>query len=173
MLIAALLLGVQTAIIGSSRTVYEMSRDGMMIRQFGRLNRYGVPIGSMFWDAAVTLTLLIVFKDNVVNIVAASNVGYVVPFILVPVAWLRLRRLVPDHPRPFKLGKGFAVGAVLTVVYNVFLLLVAGPMWGTKVMITGGVILISFLPFYAVRRRLQLAAPGQPQWTPGVEGGRT
>lgn len=152
MLIAALLLGVMTAIIGSSRTVYEMSRDGLTLHQFARLNKHGVPVGSMYWDAAVTLTLLLVFKDNVVNIVAASNVGYIIPFILIPVAYVRLRRLLPDFQRPFKLAPIFGTAALVIAAYNAFLLAVGGPLWGGKVMLTGGIIMLTFVPFYAIRR---------------------
>jgi amino acid transporter len=166
MLIAALLLGVMTAIIGSSRTVYEMSRDGLTLRQFARLNKHGVPVGSMYWDAAVTLTLLLVFKDNVVNIVAASNVGYIIPFILIPIAYVRLRRVLPDFQRPFKLAPIFGTAAIVIAAYNAFLLAVGGPLWGGKVMLTGGIIMVTFVPFYAIRRsrdrRRQVATAAAP-----------
>ena len=64
MLIAALLLGVQTTIIGSTRCVYEMSRDGLIIKQFGNINKYGVPVGSMYLDCAVTIGLLLILQGQ-------------------------------------------------------------------------------------------------------------
>ena len=83
MLIAALLLGAQTAIIGSTRTIYEMSRDGLILKQMAKVNKFNVPVGSMIWDGAVTIALLAKFGTNVPNIVAASNVGYMLVFMLV------------------------------------------------------------------------------------------
>ena len=63
MLIMALLLGVQTTIIGSSRSVYQMTQDGQMIKQFGTINKFGVPVGSMYLDLATTIGLLLVSSE--------------------------------------------------------------------------------------------------------------
>ena len=91
MLITALLLGVQTTIIGSTRCVYEMSRDGQIITQFGAINKSSVPVGSMYLDMAVTIGLLVIFKDNIVNLIAASNVGYMIVWMLLPIGYIMLR----------------------------------------------------------------------------------
>ena len=64
MLITALLLGVQTTIIGSSRSMYQMTHDGQMIKQFGIINKFGVPVGSMFVDMVVTLVMLFIFQET-------------------------------------------------------------------------------------------------------------
>ena len=113
MLIAALLLGVQTTIIGSTRCVYEMSRDGLIIKQFGNINKFGVPVGSMYLDCAVTIGLLVIFKDNIVNLIASSNVGYMVVWILLPIAFILLRRQQPEAERPYKLPDFFVPVAVV------------------------------------------------------------
>ena len=63
MLIMALLLGVQTTIIGSSRSVYQMTQDGQMIKQFGTINKFGVPVGSMYLDMATTIGLLLDLQE--------------------------------------------------------------------------------------------------------------
>jgi len=101
MLITALLLGVQTTIIGSSRSMYQMTHDGQMIKQFGIINKFGVPVGSMFVDAAVTIGMLLVFKNNVVNLIAASNVGYMVVWLILIPAYVVLRRTQPFGPSSF------------------------------------------------------------------------
>ena len=103
MLITALLLGVQTTIIGSSRSMYQMTHDGQMIKQFGVINKFGVPVGSMFVDMAVTLVMLVIFQGNVVNLIAASNVGYLTVWLLLLPAYIILRRTQPDAVRTFKL----------------------------------------------------------------------
>ena len=155
MLIAALLLGAQTAIIGSTRTIYEMSRDGLILKQMAKVNKFNVPVGSMIWDGAVTIALLAKFGTNVPNIVAASNVGYMLVFMLVIPAFIMLRYQKPGMERPFKLPNVFIpIAAVLTVV-NWFLFFVGGAQWGPSVMTPGVVIMLTFIPFYLYRRYVQ------------------
>ena len=159
MLICALLLGVQTTIIGSTRCVYEMSRDGLIINQFGKINKYDVPVGSMYLDCAVTIGLLLIFKDNIVNLIAASNVGYMVVWILLPAAFLMLRLRQADVARPFKLPSAFLPIAAAVLLFNVFITFVGGPLQGAKVMWTGILIMLSVLPFYWYRRYVQDRKP--------------
>jgi amino acid transporter len=155
MLICALLLGVQTTIIGSTRCVYEMSRDGLILRQFGAVNKFNVPVGSMFLDCGVTIALLIIFKDNIVNLIAASNIGYITVFILLSPAYIVLRRRQPNLPRPYKLPGAFVPIAAAVCVFNVFITLVGAPQLGASVVWTGVVIMLAVLPFYLYRALVQ------------------
>jgi amino acid transporter len=155
MLITALLLGAQTAIIGCSRTVYEMSRDGLIIKQYGKLNKFGAPVGSMAWDAGMTMILLLIFKTNIVNLVACSNVGYLLPFAILPIAFVVLRITQPNAHRPFKLPSFFVPLAVIIATFNWVLFFVGGFMNGLMVMGTGTAILLTVIPLYLYRRKVQ------------------
>jgi amino acid transporter len=155
MLIAALLLGAQTAIIGSTRTIYEMSKDGLILKQMAKLNKFNVPVGSMIWDGAVTIALLAKFGTNVPNIVAASNVGYMLVFMLVIPAFIMLRYQKPNAERPFKLPGFFVPLAAVLAVVNWFLFFVGGAQWGWSVMGPGVGIMLAFVPFYLYRRYVQ------------------
>ncbi len=159
MLIAALLLGVQTTIIGSTRCIYEMSRDGLIIKQFGNINKFGVPVGSMYLDCAVTIGLLVIFKDNIVNLIASSNVGYMVVWILLPIAFILLRRQQPKAERPYKLPDLFVPIAIVIAAFNVFISLVGGPQLGATVMWTGIIIMLAVAPLYWYRRMVQDKRP--------------
>ncbi len=166
MLVAALLLGAQTAIIGSSRTVYEMSKDGTMIKQFGHLNPFGVPDRGMVWDCLITLLLLVVFKDNVINMVGASTVGYMMVWMILPIAYILLRRDPSHANRPFKLPAIFIPLAAVFAVFNAILLFVGGFQWGgftpTGPFVLGFLIMFTFVPFYLIRRaqnRSKVVAP--------------
>jgi amino acid transporter len=138
MLVAALLLGAHAFIVGSSRTLYQMSRDGLIIRQCAKLNRFGVPVGSMVFDAGVTLALLAIFQSRLIEVVAAANVGYLVVFVLLPIVWLAFRQ--PGQRR------WFVPIAVALGGFNLILLLVGGAQWGWQVMLTGLVGTLAFLP---------------------------
>ncbi len=155
MLIAALLLGAQTAIIGASRALLEMSRDGQTIRQFGRMNKHGVPVGSASMNLGVTVALLAIFKTEIVNLVAASNVGYLLPFMMIAPAFILLRLRSPELHRPFRLPGFFIPLAVLVTAFNWVLFFVGGFQWGASVMATGVGMMLTFIPFYLFRRRVQ------------------
>jgi len=170
MLITALLLGVQTTIIGSSRCMYQMTHDGQMIKQFGIINKYGVPVGSMFVDMAVTIGMLLLFKANVINLIAASNVGYIMVWIVLIPAYIILRVTRPTADRPFKLPDIFVPIAVLITVFNIAIFAIGGPQWDATpvstvhmfghpvdltVMGIGWGIMAAMLPFYAYRRFVQ------------------
>jgi amino acid transporter len=160
MLITALLLGVQTTIIGSSRSVYQMTVDGQMIKQFGIINKFGVPIGSMAVDLVTTIGLLVIFQGNIINLIAASNVGYLLVFLLLLPAYVILRLTQPNTPRSFKLPKVFVGIAAFLAVYNLFLFTVGGFQWGSAVWVPGVGIMLIFIPFYLYRRYVQDKQPG-------------
>ncbi len=174
MLITALLLGVQTTIIGSSRSMYQMTHDGQMIKQFGIINKFGVPVGSMFVDAAVTITMLLVFKNNVINLIAASNVGYLIVWLLLLPAYVILRRTQPNAVRTFKLPGFFVPLAIVITVFNAFLFFAGGLQWDVTPISTmsmfghpvnllvipvGSAIMLLFVPFYFYRRLVQDKRP--------------
>ena len=160
MLIMALLLGVQTTIIGSSRSVYQMTRDGQMIKQFGTINKFGVPVGSMYLDLATTIGLLLIFKSNIINLIAASNVGYLFLWLLLIPSYMILRRTQPDVVRSFKLPGLFVGVAALITAFNLFIFTVGGFQWGKTVWLPGTTILVLFIPFYFYRKLVQDKQPG-------------
>jgi amino acid transporter len=169
MLICALLLGVQTTIIGSTRCVYEMSRDGLILRQFGAVNRFNVPVGSMFLDCGVTIALLVIFKDNIVNLIAASNIGYITVFILLAPTYIALRRRRPDLARPYRLPGVFVPIAAACCVFNVVVTLIGAPQLGASVVWTGVIIMFAVVPFYLYRSLVQDRRTG-PSLARGATG---
>ena len=150
MLIAALILGAEVFIISSSRALYQLSRDGLAMQGYGRLNRHGVPVGSVAWDAAITLLLLAIFGSDIVRVVAAANVGYLVVFILLPLAYLLARRRSRERA-PFQLPGLFGPLALAIAAFNALLLVAGGLQWGAGVLAIGIALTLTFLPFYLLR----------------------
>jgi amino acid transporter len=159
MLACALVLGAQAYLIASSRTIYQMSRDAHLPRFFSRLNRFGVPVRSVVFDAAVFTTLLSLFGADVVNVVAAANIGYLVVFVLLPVTFLMVRARRRRHGQPLVLGPAWTVVAVVLLAVNAALLTVGGTLWGTKVWLAGVVVLIFIFPLMIWRRWRDRVAP--------------
>lgn len=165
-LTAVLILGAEAFIIGSSRTIYQMARDGHLPQVFAKVNRRGAPVGSIAWDAAVIGIMLLLFGTQVVNVVAAANVGYLIVFILLPIAYLSLRRSPAGQQGGVRLGRSFIAVAVLLAVFNAVLLVGGGIQWGAEVMLVGVGVSLLILPISALtarwRRRADATAPSTP-----------
>jgi amino acid transporter len=151
MLTGALVLGAQAFMVGSSRTIYQMTRDGYMPRAFARLNSRGVPIGSIGCDAAVILLVLLIFGTDVVDVVASANVGYLIVFVLLPIAYIVLRR-GDAGGEGYRLGRGAVALAGTLSVFNAVLLVVGGSQWGPKVVLTGALVMAAIVPVMLLRR---------------------
>ena len=154
MLVAALMSGAQLFIISSSRALYQMSRDGLMLRHCGRVNRHGVPVGSIRWDALVTLSMLAIFGTNVVDVVAAANVSYVLVFVLLPLAYLQIRRGPQPRPGVFVLPRIMVPIAWVLLALNVGFLAVGGLQWGAQVMGVGLILMAIGVPLYRTLDRM-------------------
>jgi amino acid transporter len=145
MLIAALVLGAQIFVISSSRALYQMSLDGLIHSGYSKTNRYGVPIGSIGWDALITLTLLLIFQGDIINVVAAANVGYLIVFILLPAAYLLLQK---QGARKGRSPHVLTVVAITLLIFNSMLLLLGGLQWGFMVTGIGLLLVTGYIPCY-------------------------
>jgi amino acid transporter len=152
MLVAALVLSAQLFIISSSRALHQMSRDGLSLRIYSAVNRHGAPSGSMAWDVLPTLSLLAIFRDDVVDVVASANVGYLLVFVLLPLAFILVRRGDTGARRGFTPPPLMVVVAGGVLAFNVVLLVVGGIQWGPGVMAVGLLLVLTFLPFHVLAR---------------------
>ncbi len=94
---------MNTATMDGSRALYGISKDGMTIREFGKLNRFRVPALAMTVDAMLNI-LLISFFNNPIEIIAVSNIGYVFATCAALSGFLLLRKDRPNWPRPVHLS---------------------------------------------------------------------
>jgi len=119
--VAGLVLSMNTATMDGSRALYGIAKDGMTIRQFGKLNRFRVPALAMTVDALLNV-LLISFFNNPIEIIAVSNIGYVFATCAALAGFLLLRKDRPQWPRPVHLSRAWVpLGAVLLTLNTVFL----------------------------------------------------
>jgi amino acid transporter len=119
--VAGLVLSMNTATMDGSRALYGIAKDGMTIKQFGKLNRFRVPALAMTVDAILNL-LLISFFNNPIEIIAVSNIGYVFATCAALAGFLLLRKDRPQWPRPVHLSRAWVpLGAVLLTLNVIFL----------------------------------------------------
>lgn len=162
MLAGALIVGAQAYIISSSRTLYQMSHDGYMPRMFQRTNRYGVPFNTVLCDALVIAILVAVFGVNVVNVVAAANVGYLLVFIILPISFVIIRRRRMRAGEILVMPGWMTPVAILFAAFNAVLLVAGAALWGPRIWLTAAIVLSAVLPLVFLRgyeeRRARRAA---------------
>jgi amino acid transporter len=180
---ASFILSMNTATADGSRALYAISKDGLTIRELGRLNRFNVPGNAMSLDLVINI-LFVLFVGNIFGILAASNIGYVLANAFAISAFVLLRKDRPNWPRPIKLPSYWVpIAVVLCAAFVVFE--VVGIGWfqiaaggygkGAQIKIIGfAVLAISFLLFL-FRRIVQEKekphwreeTPTMPEETPG------
>jgi amino acid transporter len=170
-LCASYILSMNTATADGSRALYGISRDGLTIKQLGRLNRNHVPGFAMSLDMCINI-LFVLFVGNLFGILVASNIGYVLANMFAIGAFILLRRDRPNWPRPIKLPSIWVpIASVLFVAFAV--LSVVGIGWfqiagggtvygGTKSKIIGFAVLAISLLLFLFRRMVQ--DKEKPHW---------
>ncbi|MDE1169108.1 MAG: APC family permease [Pseudomonas sp.] len=149
MLVLATLLAIMTSMAGSSRTLYQASRDGWLPRYLGRANEHGAPTAAMWTDLCFNLVLLLM--SDYVFVLAASNVSYIIfNFLNLNAGWIhRLDR--PKWERPYKAPTLLlAAGALLSFV-NLACMGLGADIWGSGTLVTGLVLALLIIPVFLFR----------------------
>lgn len=149
MLVFAVLLSIMTTMAGSSRTLYQGSRDGWLPRYLGRTNRHGAPTRAMWTDLCFNLILLLM--SDYVFVLAGSTVCYMIfNFLNLNAGWLH--RIDNAHrARPWRAPTVLiAAGGVLAYV-NALLLGWGANVWGGGALWSGLVAASLIIPVFAYR----------------------
>ena len=152
-------------ILAGSRAYYAMARDGLFFRQAARLNRARVPAWGLalqgLWAAALVLPRTFregqygnLYSDLLEYVISAALVFYILTIFGV----VRLRRLRPDAPRPYRaVGYPLVPSLYLLGAATIVCVLVAyRPMttWPGLLIVLAGV------PAYFVWRRRRTSSVG-------------
>jgi amino acid transporter len=150
LLIIAFILIINTAILGSARTLYQASADGYTIGGLTKLSKRRVPTRAMGFDVAVNLLLMML--GTPIAILAASTVGYMITNILDLIAGWMLDKDTRHMQVPFRAPRAILRLAPALAGFNFVLLFAGGPSWGwDSVAIGWGIVLLS-IPLYLYRQ---------------------
>jgi amino acid transporter len=158
LMIMALFLAIMTAMAGSSRTLYQGSRDGWLPRYLSHVNRNGAPTGAMWTDFGFNLLLLAIASDaaGYFFVLAVSNVGYIIfNFLNLNSGWIH--RMDSGHiARPWKAPTWLiGVNTVLAFV-NALFLGAGAKVWGySNALWVGFIFAALILPVFAFRHFVQ------------------
>jgi amino acid transporter len=158
LMILALFLAIMTAMAGSSRTLYQGSKDGWLPKYLGRVNANGAPTSAMWTDFGFNLILLALASDvaGYFYVLAISNVGYILfNFLNLNAGWIH--RMDSGHiHRPWK-APTILIGINTVLAFVNALFLGAGAkVWGYSNALWAGLFFAALIiPVFAYRHYVQ------------------
>ncbi len=157
LMILAIFLSIMTAMAGSSRTLYQGSRDGWLPLYLSRVNRHGAPTGAMATDLVFNLFLLALASDagGYFYVLAISNVGYLIfNFLNLNAGWIH-RIDSPDRPRPWRAPTWLIGLNTLLAFVNALFLGAGAKVWGYSNALWAGLIFAALiLPVFLWRHQV-------------------
>lgn len=106
LVIASLVLVMNTSMADGSRALYGIAAQRMTVRQLHQLSRRGTPVRALTVDLVTNLCLVLLL-GNLLAILAAGNLGYVLAHVFALTGYILLRRDRPAWPRPIRLHRAF------------------------------------------------------------------
>ncbi|TKX75305.1 amino acid permease [Halorubrum sp. GN11_10-6_MGM] len=148
------LTALNAVVIASSRVAFSMGREGQLLPRIGRIHhRYGTPFLAILVSAVVMLGSVALPTESAGNV---SSLFFLLSFIVVNGAVIKLRRERPDMRRPYEMPYypipavlGIALNLLLTGVLVVYLVR-TDPL---ALALSVGWILAGVLAYYALRGR--------------------
>jgi amino acid transporter len=158
LMIMALFMAIMTALAGSSRTLYQGSRDGWLPKYLSTVNDKGVPSRAMWTDFAFNVFLLALASDvgGYFYVLAISNVGYILfNFLNLNAGWIH-RIDSPHMERPWK-APNWLIGVNTILAFVNALFLGAGAkVWGYSNALWAGLIFAALIiPVFWYRHYMQ------------------
>lgn len=158
LMILALFMAIMTAMAGSSRTLYQGSRDGWLPKYLSTTNSHGAPSKAMWTDFTFNVILLALASDlaGYFYVLAISNVGYILfNFLNLNAGWIH--RIDSGHmERPWK-APNWLIGVNTILAFVNALFLGAGAkVWGYSNALWSGLIFAALIiPVFWYRHYMQ------------------
>lgn len=161
LLVAGMVMLIQTAFLGSSRTLYYMGYEGNMPKVFTYTNKNGAPLVAMFFQFAMGIIFIIIIHFGSVGmILAASSFGFSFALGMGMLAYIVSKRSprFKDLPRPYKAPRGWYYVACFLMIYQFFVLIPCLAFWcinggienGAFSVLIGAIILLMYIPLWFI-----------------------
>ncbi|WP_254824112.1 APC family permease [Haloglomus halophilum] len=160
---------LNAVVIASSRVAFSMGREGQLLPRFGHIHhRFGTPFLAILGSALVMLGSVALPTKSAGNM---SSLFFLLSFIVVNGALIKLRRERPDMRRPYEVPY-YPVTPVLAIGLNLLLTVVLVEyLFRTDLLalaLSAGWIALGVVGYYALERRPEVATgdEGPPEPTP-------
>lgn len=156
--VAGIITSWNAFIIGGSRILGKMAERRMVPEWFGYIHpKYGTPSHAIIFLGALAFVAPLFGRPALVWIVDAGGVGIVGGYLLVSMAFLKLRKTEPELDRPFRIRNPQVVGWLAIILSIGFILLYfpgmpAALIWPYEWVILGVWILIGAALFIVKRK---------------------
>jgi amino acid transporter len=158
LMILALMLAINTAMAGSSRTLYQGAVDGWLPRYLSHVNEHGAPTRAMWTDLIFNLGILAIAcadAESFFFILAVSNCGYIIfNFLNLNAGWIH--RIDNGHiKRPWRAPTILiAVGCLLSYV-NAMFMGAGAKVWNPWALWAGLIAAALIIPVFCYRHYIQ------------------
>ncbi|MCY8672290.1 APC family permease [Bacillus haynesii] len=157
--VAGIITSWNAFIIGASRILFAMSEKGMVPKWFGFIHpKYKTPTNAILFLGVLAFFAPLLGRPALVWIVNAGGTGIIVGYLIVSIAFMKLRKTEPDLNRPYKINKWKTTGIsaiLLSVIFLAFYLpgMPAALTWPYEWLILAGWTLIGFLLYNSSSKR--------------------
>ena len=157
LLVAGMVMLIQTAFLGSSRTLFFMGQQGNMPKIFGKTNKNDAPIYAMIFQFIVGMCMIPIGSPAM--ILAASSFGFCIALGMAMVCFIIFRRsdrwAEVREKREYIAPRGWFGGAIGIMIYQFFVLIPCLAVWSTQMfgiqaVILGAVILLAYVPLWLI-----------------------
>jgi len=153
MLIAAMILIIQTAYLGSTRALHSMAMEGNLPRIFSKVNKNGTPVFAMVVTGI--FNLMLIFFQNPTAILSASAMGYVCANGISLFSYVKVKNdpALAILERPFKAPAAWKYVALAFGIFNIPLYLIGviylnSIEFGWMPTLVGFVVLTIYIPLW-------------------------
>ncbi|SNZ17641.1 amino acid/polyamine/organocation transporter, APC superfamily [Terribacillus aidingensis] len=163
--VAGIITSWNAFIIGASRILYAMADRKMIPVWFMYIHpKYGTPTNAILFLGAMAFFAPLLGRPALVWIVNAGGVGMIVGYMLVALAFLRLRKMEPDLKRPYKIKYWRTIGSGAVVMSFLFLSfylpgMPAALVWPYEWMMLIGWTIIGLVLYVITNRKLEASSP--------------
>lgn len=120
--VAGIVTSWNAFIIGGSRILYAMSARNMIPKWFGYIHpKYKTPTNAIVFLGLLAFVAPFLGRPALVWIVNAGGIGIVFGYLLVSIAFLRLRKIDADLERPYKIKYYRFVGVMAILLSIIFI----------------------------------------------------
>ena len=115
--IAGILTSWNGFMIGGSRILYAMAESGMLPQFLAKIHpRFHTPSNAVLLVGALSIIAPFFGRSALVWLVNAGGLGIVLAYLVVAISFLVLRRKEPEMERPFRAGRGPAIGIIAVIL---------------------------------------------------------
>ena len=152
--------GTIAALAGSSRTLAQLSEDGLLPEFLGKRSRTDAPWAATLLTAGMAIAFLLI--GDPVWLIAAANLTYLIGIAMPNVAvWLQ-RRNEPDLARPYRAPRGTITLGLCAAGVWVLTTVLGFQQFGLPTVITGIIFAYSGAALYAWRKAADRRKLGLP-----------